>query len=207
MSTKAGEVQSNEYVLAFVNAVGDVDSLELNDVCKFGVPLATRLATYVVDTHSGNVLTTTSHCGYLASAFQMAAQCHPSQFEFYWRREKATIFERAIERIEFDTVSGLWSANGFNCLADDTDALLNAAVDIREWSKTVGSVLITTGGHPLDQALVTTPTLYEYAVRKFRNHGFVIRSVGLQNISVLSPDDLTQEAPKNLASIKKNAHL
>jgi hypothetical protein len=124
----------------------------------------------------------------LAGAFEIATRFNPNQFRWFLARERGTIFQAAIERIEPPrdsqappperwyihwrgpqkhtyVASGAWGA----------DEALDIAKSLAEWASEMGTVFITVEGHPLDARAVTTPDLYLHAVAMLGRFGHAVR--------------------------------
>lgn len=158
--TPIAAAMAAEYVLAYFNSRGDVQSICLKDAVRLDLPVATRNCSYVLQTNE--LRPSLSQPKLLASAYSFASMVlrrphEAKNFAYFLARERGSVFHPAIEPIEFD-------------LRDERDldpfSSLSSAICITRRAAEFGPVYLTAGGHPLDCEIVTTPELYACALRR-----------------------------------------
>lgn len=162
-----GPAETNDYMLTFHDAAGQVLFLPLADVVRLGVPVHVRNANYYE--RSDHLYPSVNRASLLANAFLQARRTGPLEFDYFRLRAYASVFESVIEKIP--PPKHLISSP----LGDDEpNESLSFAKRIEEWSKLHPYQLyITSGGHPLDDTTVTTPELLRHAIEKLDSHGWI----------------------------------
>lgn len=155
------------YMLAFFDSVGEVEVFPLTLAAKLGLPIFSRTSAYLWQ--EGDLKPLFNDASLVAGAYLLATNCSPSCFHWFRAKERGTIFQPALERIAAPSnqepeprtrpgfsLNSVWTNYGL--------AAPLTATRMREWAADLGTVYITSGGHPLATELVTTPELYEKAV-------------------------------------------
>lgn len=170
------------YALAFYDSAGKAASLPLTQAAKLGFPLFTRTSAYMWQDDC--LVPCLSNAKLLIGAFLIATKFNPNEFQWFYARERGTVFHSAVERVEApkDPLAPLpspWYSSSRDSqrrtyVTGLTDDALSIATDITESASELGSVYLTIHGHPLDVDLVTTPELYQHAVRTLNSFGYKI---------------------------------
>jgi len=195
----------DDHVLAYYDASGSPRSLPLGDAAMLGLPIATRHGAYTIDRADGALTPCINEAKLLAAAFSIATTASPTQFGWFAARERGTIFQSGVDRIEAPhDPSGRPprpAPSGFRARAARGDLPGEApprrygdsfaggaradAESIVEWSNhQLGTVYIAVSGHPLETPTVTTPALYLHAVQTLERFGYFLQylndSVGIR---------------------------
>jgi len=170
------------YALAFYDSQGEPASVPLSQAVELGYPICTRNAAYKVC--GRDLVPLLSNAKLLAGAFQIATLVNPNDFQWFLARERGTVFNSAIERIESPKnprasppVRGhvYWQdPQKRTYITSLTEDALSIASHIAELASKIGTVYLTQSDHPLEEDLVTTPDLYLHAVRTLINSGYLI---------------------------------
>lgn len=168
------------YVLAFYDSTGKPASIPLSQAMALGLPICTRNAAY--KKLGNDLVPLLSYAKLLVGAFQIATRINPNEFEWFTARERGTVFHSAIERIDGPKnphacapVRGhlYWKdPQKQTYVTSHSDEALTIANKITEWASDIGTVYITSSGHPLDADLVTTPELYQHAIKTLNDFGY-----------------------------------
>lgn len=190
----------NQYCIVYYDSFGKIENICLSELAEIGLPVFTRIGAYRwidgdLDPFLGN------DAQMLAGAF-LIAKINPNSFSWYLVRERGTIFQSAIEQIfppectdDSVTVELNYDYRKKSFLSGfDPEAALRNAIYINEWSNSLGSVLITSGGHPLDAECVTTPFLYLHAIKTIISKGYEI-NYSLSGVVSFSKYDHADEIP------------
>lgn len=170
------------YVLAFYNATGEIASIPLEQAAKLEYPIHTRNSVYIW--RDGDLVPLFNNAKLLVGAFLIAVNHNPNEFQWFLARERGTVFHSAVERIEAPKEPGDTQQSAFFVRSSDSSrktyvtwekmTALQVASDITEESFDLGTVYLTIGGHPLDVELVTTPKLYQHALKTLSRFGYEV---------------------------------
>jgi hypothetical protein len=172
-----------KYVIAFYDPNGKVRSIPLADAAELGLPIYARNSTYTFE--DGSFLPRLNYASLLAGAFLIAIKFNPNEFQWFRARGRGTLFQSSIERIAPPRHRSFRQRSSRKDLrlsfdqwctyeTTPTEEAHTIAMGIAEESAKLGSVYLTVGSHPLNDDLMTTPDLYQHAIKTLDRFGYAI---------------------------------
>jgi hypothetical protein len=173
----------DRYMLAFYASAGKAASFPLAQAAKLGFPIVTRNSAYMWRDH--DFVPLLSNAKLLTGAFLIATKFNPNEFQWFLARERGTLFQSAIERVEAPRdprapLPSPWFSSARDSqrrtyVTWEGEDALSIATNIIECASELGAVYLTVDGHPLDVDFVTTPVLYRQAIRILNSFGYAIQ--------------------------------
>ena len=174
--------QTNKYTLAFLDSSGSVNTIDLDRATRLRMKIHTRSCTYEIK--EDGIHSTFNHAYLYTNAFILASKVHPNHMGCFQYLPSGTIYQSSI--ITRDIPEIKYSTTG-------KEVALAMALNVRSHTEKLGKIYLTNGLHPLDEYIqqflpnhfhcVTTPELYEKAVKKILACGFCL-NVDRNNVSV-----------------------
>lgn len=164
----------DQYSLVYYDSAGRPSATPLVAAAELGFPVTTRISAYRwTEGDLDPVLNTDAQM--IAGAFFIATRCNPNELAWFTLRDRGTIFQAPIERIE-----GLVHPYG----ATLQHALV-AAETIKKLASEIGTVYLTGGGHPLSMDAVTTPELYLHALEMLQRMQYEVQYISSDNVTLV----------------------